>query len=254
MNAFSLTRRNLLAGLAAASAAAAVPVSAAVTTAPENPALLALADKLAAVIAEVHASRADYAACVAAWAKQWPTVPDAIRFPDRYAPAKSFEGNAIHDGERPVCVMTVSNIDADMTSIRKAMARKRKDPTKPFHAATRNYYWGQSGTIHDWQAVLDELAELRTVATVYEAEMRRIHSASGFDAKARRRDAARQTLKATVEAVMAERPETIEGLLIQAQAMEAAQLLDPWQKANAALTANWGADFAASLIRISTIA
>ena len=248
MNAFSLTRRNLLAGLAAASAAAAVPVSAAVTTAPENPALLARADKLAAVIAEVHASRVDYAACVEAWAKHWPSVPDALRCSDRYAPAKTFEGNAIYEGERAVCVMTVANIDADMTSIRKAMARKRKDPTKP------NYYWGQSGAIHDWQVVLDELAELKAIAMEYEAEMRRIHSASDFDAKARRRDMACQTLKTTVEAVMAERHETIEGLLIQAQAMEAAQLLDPWQKANAALTANWGADFAASLIRISTLA
>lgn len=252
-----ITRRSLLAGLAAATAAAAaasVPAAASVTMAPENPALLGLADTLAAGVGEVHAARADYAACVETWAKLWPSVPEAIRFPDRYAPAKNFEGAAIREDGRAVCVMTAANIEADMASIRKAVTRKRKDPAKPFYANASNYYWGQSGTIHDWQAVLDELAGLKAIAVVYEAEMARIHAASGFDAKARREGMATRTLKATIDATLAERPETVEGLLIQAQAMEAVQLLDPWQRANAALTSNWGADFAASLIRISTAA
>jgi hypothetical protein len=257
MNAFSLTRRTLLAGLAAASAAATLPASAMAAAALESPALVALADGLAAALEEVKAARADYAQCVRDWSPLWPAVPEAIRL--SYTPAHEgdwdFEGFALEQGERrrPVGCLTADGLAKDIATIRKAMNRKRPNTGAAFKVWTSAS--GLEGhTVNGWAVVADQLSGLKEIAMQFEAEKVRIHAAANFVARRDRRANALASLASAIGAVMAETPITVEGLLIQAQAMEAVPYMDPWQRASTALTASWGADFAASLIRISTAA
>jgi hypothetical protein len=253
MNAFALTRRNLIAGLAAATAFATVPVAGAASPT-ENPELLSLADDLSAAIAEASQSQADYSQCLETWGPNWPAPPEDIRTRYNFGEvARTLSNKPIYDeNEKAIRIATVAELDEDIASIRMAMARKRRDPSKPFFAYTKATTCGLRLSLSEWAIEVDQLSDLRQIAAVYEADQSRIRAASGFVEKADRREGALQRLKVAISEVMARRPVTVEGLLIQAQAMEAAGHLDPWQKATAAMTTNWGADFAVSLIRISS--
>lgn len=248
----ALNRRALLAGLAAATAAAATPAREAMAPSVESPALLELGDAIPAALSELYDAEAAYVRCVATWSPLWPAAPDAIRCDCRRSPARDFEGVQVEEGECPVYVMTVSGIESDIAAIRKAMARPRRNPEAPFYARSTNYFWGQSRTRHDWQAALDELTDLKAVAMIYEGDMTRIHAASDYSAVLARKGAAPNALASLVGEIMAVRPQTMEGLLVQAHALMALQHLDGFRRVMAALDHSWGADFAGSLVTLAT--
>lgn len=249
-----LTRRSLLAGLAAASAAVAVPVSAVAMQGAENPVLLALAGEVEPIAAELIAANADLKNCRTEWEPRWPSIPDALKFSyqlgSHYSHAETLKGLALQDETgRNVMVLKTEHLDKSAVAIRAALRRTRRS-ANPFRAHS-SYTWGLCLSAEEWAVELEQIADLRAIAVAHEAEQARVREASHILERKARREAARTALADIVSRVMAERPETVEGLIIQAQAMEAWKGADPWQKAMLAMDKPWASDFASSLLRIA---
>jgi len=249
---YEISRRSLLTGIALASAAMAMPMQAeAAQVATENPALLAKVSTLSAVAIEATAANADLAACIAEWSPRWPSVPDAIKINRPVwredEEAHLFDGSpALGNDDRPLAVLTTAALDSDIAAIAKAMRRARP-AGKPFRVLYRDLR-----TADEWAVELEQLRDLRAIASKYEAAQARIVKVSCIDGRRARRTAAQATLADAVSDIMSERPETADGLIIQAQALQAWGQADPWAKAMHALSSDWSHRFATSLLRIAS--
>jgi hypothetical protein len=239
---FLLDRRRLLIGLAAASTAAAVPVTAgAVQAAAESAELLRLGDMLPAIADEYFDALDAEAQIFRAWNDKLPTPPDAILM-----------GVGRHDellrdlagsGLQPTRYVAPS---ADFTMLAEAAEstiRKGGGPRKA-PAALR--------------PILARHREHERLAREYEAERARIVAASGYEAASARRKSALAAFQDTVRRIMAEAPIGMTGVIVQAQAIAAwGNVPVPDQLWAAVETsksggASWATTFAATLLRIAT--
>ncbi|SDG19099.1 hypothetical protein [Pelagibacterium luteolum] len=242
-------RRRVLLGLAAASAAATTPVAAMAPAAPaENPALLNLAKQFAKAIREMKQAKAALSGCCRDWAHQWPDAPEAINAtPGGWGEAaETFKG---HTERRHV--LTSDGLGTDIATVRKAIARKRKHPERPFHVFLNHSGWRAEATRDDWEAELEQLRDLQQIAATYEREKDFVRTASRVREISSRQCAALEAVVGVVSNIMAERPETMEGVVIQAQALDVWKA-DGWGLM-ASLEEDWAGTFARNLLRIAAV-
>lgn len=249
-----ITRRSLLAGLAAASAAVAVPTATLAAHRVENPLLLELAGSIGLAASEVAEAEADLAAGYAEWAPRWPAIPDDLKFDysfgGHFSQAETLDGLTLQgEGGRNVMVIKTVHLDESIAAIRKAMRRVRSSGN-PFTAFS-SYTFGMRLSAHEWTVELEKFHDLRTIAVAHEANQAAVRAASRIMERIARVKTARTALEQVVGRTMGARPETVVGLIIQAQAMEAWQGAANWQKAMRAMDTTWAGDFAASLLRIA---
>lgn len=256
----NLNRRRLLLGLASASAAgAAVIASGAVigdtaVDAPEEGALLALGDALAPAAAKMKAANRTYWQVVREWAPKWPLAPDALVSPyyDSGIEERGLLGGTIlPDGspwkwvepaqrtaaDRARCITPAHRLEWQLGQVERTLNRKRSKHPLP------------ADRLMQLEAERATLTDLLAIAEAYEAERARVLEASGYsDANAARRSAG-DALEALIGKVMAERPCTMTGVLIQAEALEAYGLV-PYHQARPEGWA-WPQTIAANLLRIA---
>ena len=249
-----ITRRSLLAGLAAASAAVAVPASALAAHRVENPLLLEMAGGIGLAALEVAEAEADLAAGYVEWEPRWPAIPEDLKLDyvsgGHYSEAKTLDGsNLLGERGRNVMVVKTDHLNEGIAAIRKALRRVRKSDN-PFYAPA-SYTFGICLSAHEWTVELEKYRDLRIVAEAHEADQAAVRKASRIVERIARVKTARAGLEQVVGRTMGARPETVEGLIIQAQAMEAWQGAADWQKAMRAMDTTWAGDFAASLLRIA---
>lgn len=260
----NLNRRRLLLGLASATGAAVVAsgvaVGAAVVTATEGKAaegetLLALADQLADAVAEIKAANAAYWKMVRTWEPKWPSAPDAITLTGgawTMPEEKGFEGRSIMaDGtyyqmpagdawnkphSKPRHVRKASDFAFIVRSLDAYMKRRR--PKHPLTVAQ----------LLECEAERAEALNLQALAVGYETRCSEIRTLSNYEATKKRRYAALEAAHEVIRKIMAEKPLTMAGVLIQAEALEAGKLTEHHHMLGAF---EWASAFATTLLSLA---
>ncbi|MGW9331606.1 hypothetical protein [Bosea sp. NPDC055594] len=239
----TFNRRRMLLGLAAASSAAAVPAAAATRTPIEDPELIQLGDKTAALALTYQAAVAEREAIVAAWAPQWPAVPVEIR-------TRNEEGKVAYglQGEWPEPHIAYN---APETLRRRAAAmrepRRFRKGTSPLTIAKDAVFMERAAAKVDALASLSEL---------YCAERRRVWEASGIRPAQIKEGDARTDLIRHVAAIMERQPLTMAGAIVQAEALEVLSAVPPLQRSVPSLVSLlalpvWGEQLAANILRLA---
>lgn len=98
-----------------------------------------------------------------------------------------------------------------------------------------------------------ELEALLEKAQWYERETQRIRTLSGYAAASRRERETAKSLERLIDQIMARRPKTMRGVLIQCQALKAWRGVSPWHQAVMIHKGrpDWAQSLAASVTRIA---
>jgi len=240
-------RRRMLLGLAAASTAAATASAAAgpTPTAPENPDLLRLAEDLPGLVDRYHAAWNHQRDTKAKWSPLWPSAPDEITQPGSKAARggweETFEGAALQrpNEEHPRQLIPSYSFRWQVRRGERALRSKRLRTT------------GSTDGMNsaEWEAALAEDKRCLALAEAYESETKRVREASGYDASWKAHHAATDALADHVARIMAEPDHTMEGLIIKAEALEAWNSVEWWQRAFKPAAADWHGKIAASILR-----
>ncbi len=247
MSLFAQTRRQMLMGLASASAAAATGASAAGAVAPqEDLELLALADKLDGTTQAYTAAAHRVAQIVAEWSPQWPTpARETIRFHDGAKTHRGIDGWAIEmelwpqaktENRRGIAkVGTPETFERGRDSKLAEYVRKMATPS-------------QRGAQYPKRMAEEEAAAIEP-ARAYWAEVERIKSASGIEAAKAQEAETREVLHALVGAIVMKRETSITGLVIKAQAMQAWSKVGKWHRVLNIDATAWADEMAATIVR-----
>lgn len=240
-------RRRMLLGLAAASTAAAT-AGASAAPAPavaENPELLRLAGELPALVDRYHDAWKHQRDTRGKWSPRWPTAPDEITQPGSKGAwggyEQTFEGAALKrpNEEHPRQLIHSNSFRWQVRRDERALKSKRLLTTGSKDGRNRA----------EWEAELAEDKRCLALAENYEAETKRIRDASGYEASWKAHHAATDALAAHVALMMAEPDHTMEGLIIKAEALEAWNGVEWWQRSFKAAGADWHGKIAASVLR-----
>ena len=238
---FNANRRRILFGLAAAATTAATGATEGSASAPaECPELIALADALPGLHAEFVTAKAEFSRIVAEAKAIWPLAPDEIIwFLYGSKVETDITGAAITRKARraPVAQVwrygTPEMFAADAAKMRECIA----------HIMTTKSKRG----LKQAKSRLAEAERALPLSRAYCAEIERVTEASGYRAAEARKDHAKEALRSHVGKIMEAKPQTMEGVVIQAQALAAWSDADP-----APLVFNgttWGKTLAATIIR-----
>jgi hypothetical protein len=209
-----LDRRRLLFGLAAASTAAAIPATA--STPPEDPELINLGDMLPAILDEHRAATDAESAIVKTWAPRWPRAPEILH--DGAAWGMDMERDLIGRGishtdslgkARFLRLHKATDVATSIEHATKALRRRRNEASRQ----------SAMNSIEHWTPIHDAARE-------YEAECQHIRDRSGYEAAHERRLASEKALTDHVFLILRQEPQTMAGIVIQAQAIEAARHID----------------------------
>lgn len=236
-------RRRVLLGLAAASTAAAAPASAA-GAAKESPELIALGDGLGTVLERYKAASAHRRDIVRAANGVWPRAPEEITC---YSQGSKMEASITGAGisrkwseysdiKRVRNYGTPSCFAQKIKSTEKEIARIKGTKSK------RGLRF-QIRALEDYQKALP-------LSEAYCAEIDRVTRESGYEAADRAMVEARDALKAHVGAIVNSNAQTMEGVVIQAQALQAWQAVDGFTRTMDLDAMQWPAKMAASVLRL----
>lgn len=239
------TRRQILMGLASASAAAAVglPASGAIAQ-EEDQALLALADKLDGALQAHLDACAKVSNIAERWGPQWPT-------PDRKIYCYSNDSGKHRDilgweietpwAERRSDIMHVASIGTpeyyEASAERHRAEYNRKMATKSQRGAKSEKIW------------MERDAESAPIARAYWSEVERITAASGIKEAQAQEIETREALHKLVNSIVMHRESSITGLVIKAQAMQAWSKVERWDRICNVEGAVWADEIAATIIR-----
>lgn len=216
---FTATRRRLLMGLAAATTAAVSGAPAAGATRPaETPELVALGDALPPLLDAFTSARAEAERIAAEVAEVWPLAPvEILYFIEGSVMEADVTGTGISrtvEGRRAALGAPEVWRYAPPEALEAMIARERRKIAHVMTTKSKRGLKFHQGCLTQYEAALP-------VARAYCAEIERLTRESGYPAAAARRTAARGALKAHISAIMRQPAKTMEGVLIQAQALEA---------------------------------
>lgn len=243
---FALNRRSLLLGLAAASTTAAGVTVDAVAAPSENPELIRLGDALPELVAEYREAADAIPAILAKWSPRWPTAPDALVIGfGQWAQGEmecGLDGQCLqyptgYGDHRSRSIWTVPSLYAAIESCDGHIRRSRSARIRAVWEHNRNCY-----------------TALMRIAKRYEKACQRVRVASGVSDAGARKAAARKALLANISDSLHEEARTMAGIVVQAQALEAADKhLHPADVflAEREQKAHYGALLASSLMRIA---
>ena len=209
----SATRRQILVGIAAASTAAATGGA---TAAPSECAeLIRLGDALPGVLDRYTKAKKKCAAIGREWAPKWPLAPEPIltfglgSHPERNLTERGIARVVPERGalKRVWNYGSPEYFEAEIENHKQCIAHILKTKSRRGLKGEQN-----------WIARCEDALSL---SRTYCAEIERIREASGYPAAGAEEAAARDALKDHVSEVMEMQPRTMEGVVIQAQALAA---------------------------------
>ncbi|MEX0282117.1 MAG: hypothetical protein AB3N13_13120 [Arenibacterium sp.] len=233
-------RRRVLLGLAAASTAAAAPKTADAVS--EKPELIRLADALPALVDSYTAQRDAVAQIVQDAAKVWPQAPrEIVYFFEGSKPETDVRGAGI---SRVVFgrgnfsqVWNYGTPDAFRQQIAQHKAKiARIMKTKSKRGLRSEKMW------------LARMEVALPLSEKYCSEIETIRTASGYKPARENLTVAQEALKEHIAAIMEHQPRTMEGVVIQAQAIQAWQQVAPIQRHLDLDAMKWPARMAASVL------
>lgn len=240
----TLNRRRLLLGLAAASTAAATSTALASVqpVTPENAELLRLADDLPGVHGEYLEAAKALRAVVREWAPLWPSIPEAIiAYRGGWVGAeraRDLTGWGVTVNGLPVALHDLPSLEREAKRLRKSVLTIRpRKPLTPDQIAERLLQASEREAI---------AGQLRA----YLAECDRVQDASGYVAVKAREDAAQEALAALVGEIIRQSAETMDGVLVKAEALNAWQTL-PKLRVLDPVSWGWPGVLAADVLRIA---
>ena len=235
-----IDRRRVLLGLAAASTAAAAPAGAESKLA-ETPDLVNLGDALPDVTARFIDARDKRAANETVAAKVWPRAPEEILLCAQGSlPERDIAGRGL---PRPWGKRGIERVrDYVPPSVILTMIEGHK--AKISHILGTKSNRGLKGE----QMWLGRMEAALPLSEQYCAQIERIRSASGYSAAYVAETRARETLKTHVNSIMNFEPRTMEGVVIQAQAVMAWQSVDAFLRHMDVDAWDWPAKMAASVL------
>ncbi|WP_089173969.1 hypothetical protein [Bosea sp. AS-1] len=244
-------RRRMLLGLAAASTAAAGPVALAGENAPtEDPALMQLGDLTEAIANAQRTARDELAKIYAEWDPKLPAVPAEIKFKrhsfdDRGSWEKRLDGAARHWGDdNRDGVLTVEGAEHKVTWTKEYLAQPPR--FKSASGQARHERWMGKLRVN----LAQEEAALK-LAKRYHGEFTSVLKASGYEPARKRLTAAEDALNQHVTAIMKHEAQTMAGVMIQAQAIEATRQMPAYVMAIEGSRERWAARLAAAILRIA---
>lgn len=210
-------------------------------TAAENPALVQLGAQTAAIETEYVEAVDSERAILAEWRPRWPDAPKDIQCGRGYNGAleRGIDGWAIrrrdeHGREYSQQISTAIELHGWVEQVELEMRRAK---------STRSRRGGAQA--------LEEFKRQLRVAVEYESECARIRRVSGFDAVRSRRQAAEKRLADHISAILREEAHTVNGIVMQALAVNAARDLPLLFRSALEVECgmNWGSALAASVVR-----
>lgn len=235
-------RRRMLLGLAAASTAAAAPVAVAAQPR-ECIELVGLAESTAALLAELQARSDALAHIVKEWTPRLPQVPEPIR---NYSPRGAGVQNCNLVGAPRQTEWRIFPPNRFREAIE--FHRKALDEV-PANKRMKEKTRGQ--IIRAQQCALAENEAKLAMSEAYFAEFERVKLASGYEVTEARMKEARTALARHISQIMMHEPATMAGVIIQAQAMDAASSIPPIWQLIESHGSRWGERLAASILRIA---
>lgn len=241
-------RRRMLLGLAAASTAAATATAALEPSASENPELIRLAKELPALADQYHAAWKHQRDTEAKWAPLWPLASDDITEHGTGSIygnplERTFQGGARArlGEEHPRRLIPASTFRFHIHRAERALKSKRLQTLGTLDGRNRA----------EWEAELAEDKRCLALAEAYEAETKRISQESNYTASWQGHRDAAKALETHVSRIMAEPDQTMEGLIIKAEALEAWDSVEWWRRAMKPASADWHGKIAASILRMA---
>lgn len=251
-------RRRLLVGLAAASTAAAgltlsVAPALAVLPEPENPQLLRLGEEFDRLYDEYVALRAHKLAVLREGDRRWPDTPEALFLRDAagayvassaFGPGemeRDFAGGArTRRGEsEPRALVARASLRYPVEGAQQALASK--------HLARRGTLYGRDRA--SWEAQLQEHKSLLDLSEAYHQECDRLQEELGWTAAWQAASNKKDQLSETVTALMAEKEQTVAGLLVKARTIQKFGRTDyAWYTYRAI---QWGGELAEAVLRFA---
>lgn len=243
MSPIMSNRRQMLIGLAAASTAAASTVEAQIA---ENPDLMRLGDELPSIEAAYVSARDEKWSIYQKAMAEWPLAPKEVIRSTYSRASLSGEierdvagGGFCREGEADCFgLYTVEGLQSKIAWRERDLARILKTKRQKhlgFHAA--------------------ELTEAKAAlpkTKAYWAKCERIRKSCGYEAATEAEGAARNILKHHVDAIMAFEPLTMEGVVIQCQALIAWGNVDKFFRSLTLEAVNWPQKLAVSIIEQSS--
>lgn len=251
-------RRRLLLGLAAASTAAAgltlsVAPALALAQEAENPELLRLGEEFDRLYDEYVVLRAHKLAVLREGDRRWPVTPEALFLKDAaggyvassaFGPGemeRDFAGGArMRRGEsEPRALVARASLRYPVEAAQQALASK--------HLARRGTLYGRDRA--SWEAQLQEHKPLFDLSEAYHQECDRLQEELGWTAAWQAVSNKKDQLSETVTALMAQKEQTVAGLLIKARAVQKFGRTDyAWFTYQAI---QWGGELAEAVLRFA---
>lgn len=239
-------RRRMLLGLAAASTAAATATAAVAPAVAENAELLRLAKELPVLVDQYHAAWKHQRDTETKWEPLWPVAADDITEHGNGSLygnplERTFQGAALRrlGEEHPRRLIPPYSFRYQVHRATRALKSKKLQRLGTLDGRTRA----------EWETELADDKRCLALAEAYEAETKRISEASGYEASWRAHHAASNALAAHIALLMAEPDHTMEGLIIKAEALEAWNGVEWFQRATRPAAADWHGQIASSVLR-----
>ncbi|WP_439521089.1 hypothetical protein [Marivita sp.] len=243
LDAIQTTRRRMLLGLAAASTAAATGASSGGHTATlEDPQLLELGDALPSALKDFKDAETRVKQIEETWGAQWP-VPDSeiIRYGSGCKTHRDILGRGVEMPWGKSGVTRVHDLGTP-EHFEKSAVWNWKEYERCMGLKSKRGSRGAKLWAERDEAAIEP-------ARAYWSEVERITKASGIEAARKAEDAALETLKKLVGEIILYREQTITGLIIKAQALQAwGEVPTAFQQINSE-SPNWGDAIASTVIR-----
>ncbi len=241
MTMMNTNRRNMLLGLAAASTAAATG-TAGNSAHQEAEELMTMADELDGTLAAYKEADNRVREIAREWGPHWP-VPDMriVRYGEYCKQHRDILGRGIETEWGKSGQMRVQSLGTPEHFEKSARAAQseyeRKMQTKSQRGAKGAKRWA------------DKNAALIEPAREYWSEVERITEASGIEAALAVRAEARDALHEQVGKIMLYPEKTVTGLIVKAQAMQAWETVEPFQRVFNPESLAWAEAMTATVLR-----
>lgn len=240
----SISRRKLLAGLAAASSAAAAPSKA---TAQECPEFIALGDALPELLNHYQAARLEVDSIVSAVMPTWPEAPKEIRgWYEKSKREVDIRGAGI---QRPYGSEPCDRAVYHFGTPHSFEMRIKQTKACIAHIMTTKSKRG----LKREQDNLTRYERALPLSQAYVAEINRITERSGYQAAEEREAQSKAAIKAHVGRIMDMTPLTMEGVVIQAQALSAWRSVRYGELEVDVLTVTWPGRLASAILAQSGV-
>ena len=240
------TRRSVLLGLAAASTAAATSLEANASTVSENPEIIRLGEQLPETLNSYVTVTKDKRQKLRAAEAIWPKAPEEILlFCEGAIPEKRVCGRAL---EREIPLRWPEARNYHYLTVEGA----KKQIALQEHEVSRILKTKSKRGLAAAEAYLATLKAKLPMSQKYCAEIEHIQSTCGYEEAVKASGLARDELRDLITSLMRLEPKSMEGVVIQAEALKAWGEVERFYRTFEPAAAAWPVQFAENLLRLTS--